>query len=61
MAYLGILLVAILISFIVVRIGGLALQLTGMESDVARFQALSAFTGTGFTTKEICYKSYGVR
>jgi len=52
MAYLGILLVAILISFIVVRIGGLALQLTGMESDVARFQALSAFTGTGFTTTE---------
>jgi hypothetical protein len=52
MAYLGILLVTILISFIVVRVGGLALQLTGMESDVARFQALSAFTGTGFTTTE---------
>jgi len=52
MAYLGILLVAILVSFIVVRIGGLALQLTGIEADVARFQALSAFTGTGFTTTE---------
>ncbi len=52
MAYLGILLVAILVSFIVVRIGGLALQLTGVEADVARFQALSAFTGTGFTTTE---------
>jgi hypothetical protein len=52
MAYLGILLITILISFIVVRIGGLALQLTGLESDVARFQALSAFTGTGFTTME---------
>lgn len=52
MAYLGILLIAILISFVVVRIGGFALQLTGMESDVARFQALSAFTGTGFTTTE---------
>ena len=52
MAYLGILLIAILISFIVVRIGGFALQLTGMESNVARFQALSAFTGTGFTTTE---------
>ena len=52
MAYLGILLMAILISFIVVRIGGLALQLTGVEADVARFQALSAFTGTGFTTTE---------
>jgi len=52
MAYLGILLVAILVSFIVVRIGGFALQLTGIEPEVARFQALSAFTGTGFTTTE---------
>ena len=52
MGYVGILLIAILISFAVVRIGGLALQLTGMEPEVARFQALSAFTGTGFTTNE---------
>jgi MFS family permease len=52
MAYLGILLVTILVSFIVVRIGGFALQLTGIEGDVARFQALSAFSGTGFTTTE---------
>ena len=52
MAYVGILLITILISFIIVRIGGFALQLTGIEPDVARFQALSAFTGTGFTTRE---------
>jgi hypothetical protein len=52
MAYVGILLIAILISFIIVRIGGFALQLTGIEPDVARFQALSAFSGTGFTTRE---------
>jgi TrkA-C domain len=52
MAYVGILLVTILISFIVVRIGGFALQLTGIEPEVARFQALSAFSGTGFTTRE---------
>jgi hypothetical protein len=52
MAYVGILLVTILISFVVVRIGGFALQLTGIEPEVARFQALSAFTGTGFTTRE---------
>jgi MFS family permease len=52
MAYVGILLITILISFIVVRIGGFALQLTGIEPDVARFQALSAFSGTGFTTAE---------
>jgi hypothetical protein len=52
MAYVGILLITILVSFIVVRIGGFALQLTGMEPEVARFQALSAFSGTGFTTRE---------
>ncbi len=52
MGYVGILLIAILVSFVVVQIGGLALQLTGIEPDVARFQALSAFTGTGFTTTE---------
>jgi hypothetical protein len=52
MAYVGILLIAILVSFIIVRIGGFALQLTGIEPEVARFQALSAFSGTGFTTRE---------
>lgn len=52
MAYVGILLITILVSFIIVRVGGFALQLTGIEPDVARFQALSAFTGTGFTTRE---------
>lgn len=52
MAYVGILLIAILVSFIIVRIGGFALQLTGIEPDVAGFQALSAFSGTGFTTRE---------
>jgi hypothetical protein len=52
MAYVGILLVAILVSFIIVRIGGFALELTGIEPEVARFQALSAFSGTGFTTRE---------
>jgi hypothetical protein len=52
MAYIAILIITIFCSFIVVRIGGLALQLTGIEPDVARFQALSAFSGTGFTTRE---------
>jgi len=52
MAYVGILLITIFISFIAVRIGGFALQLTGIEPEVARFQALSAFSGTGFTTRE---------
>jgi len=40
------------ISVLVVRIGGVALQQTGLTQDVARFQALSVFTGCGFTTTE---------
>jgi hypothetical protein len=52
MPYVAVLLVIILISFTVVRIGAFALQLTGMGPEVARFQALSAFSGTGFTTSE---------
>jgi hypothetical protein len=51
MAGLVILAVTLLITMVVVRIGGLALELTGMPREMARFQALSAFTGTGFTTR----------
>ncbi len=47
-----ILFVTMLVMIIAVRIGGIALELTGLEPEVARFQALSAFTGTGFTTRE---------
>ena len=47
-----ILFVTIVVAMIAVRIGGIALELTGLERRVARFQALSAFTGTGFTTRE---------
>jgi len=32
--------------------GSVSLEATGMERDRARFQALSALTGTGFTTQE---------
>ncbi len=42
----------IFISFIVVRIGAIAFELTGLPWSLAKFQALSCFTGTGFTTKE---------
>lgn len=47
-----ILLMTLVVSVVVVRIGAVALELTGLEHSVARFQALSAFTGTGFTTRE---------
>ncbi|NIM59238.1 MAG: hypothetical protein GTO16_09900 [Candidatus Aminicenantes bacterium] len=45
-------LLAILISFLFVRGAAIALMMTGLEKNKARFQALSAFSGTGFTTKE---------
>lgn len=42
----------LVVSFIVVRIGAIAFQLTGLEWSIAKFQALSCFTSTGFTTRE---------
>lgn len=45
-------LIALLFSFLIVRAGAIALMMTGVERDKAKFQALSAFTGTGFTTRE---------
>ena len=49
---LVLLVVAMVVSMIVVRIGAIAFQLTGVEWSLAKFQALSCFTSTGFTTKE---------
>lgn len=43
---------AIVVSIMVVLIGAIAFELTGLERSSAQFQALSCFTGTGFTTKE---------
>ncbi|MBD3245620.1 MAG: hypothetical protein GF333_01235 [Candidatus Omnitrophica bacterium] len=45
-------LLAITVAFVIVRIGAVAFELTGLEWSLAKFQALSCFTGTGFTTKE---------
>ena len=45
-------LLAVLISFLFVRAASIALMMTGLDKNKARFQALSAFSGTGFTTKE---------
>ena len=44
--------IVLIVSFIVVRIGAIAFQLTGIEWSMAKFQALSCFTSTGYTTKE---------
>ncbi|MGP1358289.1 MAG: TrkA C-terminal domain-containing protein [Roseicyclus sp.] len=46
------LLIVIALSFLVVRIGTIALVMTGLSEEVARFQSLSAFSGAGFTTSE---------
>ncbi len=48
---IALLAITLIISMILVRVGALALELTGMSPEMARFQALSAFTGTGFTTR----------
>lgn len=46
------LLIIILLSIAVVRIGSIALELTGLSPEIASFQAQSAFSGVGFTTVE---------
>lgn len=46
------LLATLIISLLITRIGAVALSLTGLSSDVARFQSRSAYTGVGFTTQE---------
>jgi hypothetical protein len=46
------LLVIIALSIIVVRIGAIAFELTGLSPEIASFQAQSAFSGVGFTTVE---------
>ncbi len=46
------LLVVGVLSWLFVRIGATALEMTGLSRDAARFQALSAFFGAGFTTEE---------
>jgi ABC-type multidrug transport system fused ATPase/permease subunit len=45
-------LVTVVVSFIIVRVGAIALMRTGLDYRRASFQALSAFTRAGFTTKE---------
>jgi len=38
--------------FLIVQVATSVLKLTGLDEKTSRFQAISAFTGTGFTTKE---------
>ncbi|MFC2034099.1 TrkA C-terminal domain-containing protein [Chloroflexota bacterium] len=45
-------LLVILVSFLIVRGGAIALMMTGIDEEKAKFQSLSAFSRAGFTTKE---------
>jgi Trk K+ transport system NAD-binding subunit len=45
-------LLALTLSLIIIRVGTMALMLTGLSRETARFQAHSIFTGVGFTTLE---------
>lgn len=40
------------LSLVITRLGTVSLNLTGLSWETAKFQARSAFTGTGFTTSE---------
>lgn len=40
------------LSLVITRVATVALTMTGLSTEAARFQARSAFTGTGFTTRE---------
>lgn len=46
------LLVVASLSLLVIRVGTVALVMTGLSEEVASFQSLSAFSGAGFTTDE---------
>lgn len=46
------LLVTLALSTIVTRVAAMALMFTGLSREAAKFQARSAFTGSGFTTQE---------
>ena len=47
-----IVIIAVLMNVVVRKVAAVALELTGLDRRTADFQALSALTGTGFTTRE---------
>jgi len=54
MGFIGIVavLTILALSLVITRVATVALTMTGLSRQVARFQARSALTGTGFTTSE---------
>jgi len=51
MASVLLLIIIVVVSYVIVTAGATAFELTGLDRSTAQFQALSAFTGTGFTTR----------
>src|SRR3954447_6065686 len=52
MVALASVLIVLLVSLLITRVATLALAMTGMSREAARFQARSALSGVGFTTSE---------
>lgn len=52
MLAIGSLIVVVLVSMLITRVATVALTLTGLSRESARFQARSALSGVGFTTSE---------
>jgi hypothetical protein len=52
LAAIASLLIVLTMSLLVTRIAAMALMLTGMSREAARFQSRSAFSGVGYTTRE---------
>lgn len=52
MVYVLALIILLLVALIIIRVGTVALMLTGVSHSLARFQARSAFFQVGFTTAE---------
>jgi len=48
----GSLLLVLLLTMLIIRTGAIMLEFTGISPDVAKFQARSAFSSTGYTTSE---------
>ncbi|MBN2484173.1 MAG: TrkA C-terminal domain-containing protein [Candidatus Omnitrophica bacterium] len=46
------LIIIVILFVLIVRIATVVLKMTGLDEETAWFQSVSAFTGTGFTTKE---------
>jgi hypothetical protein len=44
--------IIIVLSYLIIKVGAISLRMTGVDKESAIFQSLSAFTGTGFTTFE---------